>query len=67
MAKQAAMKIDEVKKSMNRKVLYEGTEYTLTAYILRKSDGFYHQAEILDKTKHSVLIVPLEKVKTAEK
>ena len=56
------MNIEEVKRNMNRPVTYEGSKYTLTGCILRKSDKFYYQAELLDVNKNSVLIVRLEKV-----
>ena len=56
------MDIKDVKRYMGRTIIYEGTEYTLTGCILRKSDKFYYQAELLDETRRSVLIVGLEKV-----
>jgi hypothetical protein len=54
------MKIEEVKPNLNRKVQYNGSEYILNACILRKTTGFYYQAELL--SGNSVLIVGLDKV-----
>lgn len=56
------MNIEEVKRNMNHHVTYEGSKYTLTGCILRKAEEFYYQAELLDETKRSVVIVRLEKV-----
>ena len=56
------MKIEEVKRNMNHSVIYGGSKYTLTGCILRKDKDFYYQAELLDETKRSVVIVRLEKV-----
>lgn len=64
------MKIEDVKKNLNRKVSYKGTTglYKLTACILRKGvNGLYYQAEILD-IKHgcSVIICKLEDIEVIE-
>jgi hypothetical protein len=53
------MKPEEVKKNIGRKVLYNDSEYTLTACILRQNN--YYQAELSEG--RSVLIVELEKVR----
>jgi hypothetical protein len=58
------MKIEEVKKNLNKIVGYNGGKYKLTACILRASEtGCFYQAEILDmKCENSVLICKLEEV-----
>jgi hypothetical protein len=65
------MEIKEVKAKMHDIVFYEldakTVEYKLNACILRmnKEKNYFYQAELLDlKSGNSVLIVPLEKVKT---
>lgn len=56
----------EVKKYMDRKVVYQDKEYYLSAYILRKKDGVYrHQAELVEIGGNTVYIVELEKVEVA--
>lgn len=60
------MKIEEVKRNLNKRVKYNGNteRYKLTACILRGNQGgFYYQAELLD-TVHgaSVIICRLEEV-----
>lgn len=53
----------EVKENINRKVVFQGSEYYLSAYILRKKDDrFYHQAELAEINGHTVYIVDLKKV-----
>ena len=60
------MKIEEVKKNLNKKVVYKGmpSKYKLTACILRKKDNkYYYQAELLDiKHGRSLLICGLEDI-----
>lgn len=53
-----------VKKSLNKDVIYNGTEYIFTACILRlKADGsLYCQAELKDKSASSILICRLEDI-----
>ncbi len=65
------MDIKEVKAKMHDIVFYELdgkiVEYKLNACIFRmnKEKNYFYQAELLDlKSGNSVLIVPLEKVKT---
>ncbi|WP_027399836.1 hypothetical protein [Anaerovorax odorimutans] len=59
------MRIEDVKKNMERKVKFNGAEYFLTGCILRKTKGkFYYQAELLDLTERAVLIVALDKVES---
>lgn len=52
------MNISEVKRSLERKVLYNGTEYILTGCIIRRSitGKFYYQAEIKDLNANSSLL-----------
>ena len=53
----------DVKDNLERRVVYEGSEYYLSAYILRKIKGkLYHQAELIDLKANAVYIVPLAKV-----
>ena len=62
------MKIEEVKKNLNRAVRYKGIVYKLLACTLRKDEkGFFYQAEILD-TRHgkSVIICKLEDIEVIE-
>lgn len=63
------MKIEEVKRNLNKKVKYGNTDrYKLTACILRKNEhGYFYQAEILDTISgSSVLIVKLEDLEVIE-
>lgn len=55
---------NNVKKNLNKDVIYNGTEYLLTACIFRlKADGsLYCQAEIKDKSANSILICRLEDI-----
>lgn len=64
------MDLAQVKSNLNKTVYYEGEgfngKYLLNACILRKNKNgkFYYQLELLDTTcNHSVLIVPVDKVK----
>ena len=66
------MDIHEVKQNLNKTVYYsdfynipEQTPFILNACIARKDPrGFLkYSLELLDKTKHAVIIVPIEKVK----
>lgn len=65
------MELAEVKRAMNRKVLYQpagnesGTPYILTGCILRrrKDGSFFYQAEILDiASRNSTIICSLDDV-----
>ena len=65
------MKIEEVKRNLNKKVNYGGNTdtYILTGCILRRNEtGFYYQVELSD-TKHgkSLLICRLEDVEEIER
>lgn len=57
------MKIEDVKKNLNKMVVYKGKSdiYKLTACILRGGEkGVFYQAELQDtKSKNSVLICNL--------
>lgn len=65
------MQIDEVKKSLNRKVMFRGAQYTLTGCIIRKNkktNQFYYQAELQDTaTQLSLVYARLEEVSNAHK
>ena len=60
------MRIDEVKKNLNNKVTFRGTQYTLTGCIIRKdkkTNQFYYQAELQDtSTQQSLVYARLEEV-----
>lgn len=61
------MKIEDVKRNLNKMVVYQGKKdtYRLTACILRKDDekGLFYQAEISDiKSGRSLLYCRLEDV-----
>lgn len=65
------MDILDVKRNMNKTVYFSDfnniknpTPFTLTACIARKDPkGFLHYSlELTDKTAHSVIIAPIEKV-----
>lgn len=60
------MELREVKRNMNRTVIYGGAPYRLTAIIYRRreSDGTeYYQAELQDtKNGNSVVICALEQI-----
>ena len=62
------MKIEEVKRNLNRDVMYKGITYKLTACTLRRNqEGFFYQAEILDlKSGNSVIICKLEDIEVIE-
>lgn len=65
------MKIEEVKKNLNRNVIYKGKKgvYKLTACILRKGkEGFYYNAELFDtKNGNSVLMCDLSNIEAEDK
>jgi len=52
------MNISQVKRSLGRKVLYNGTEYILTGCIIRRgtTGQFYYQTEIKDLNANSALL-----------
>lgn len=52
------MNISQVKRSLGRKVLYNGTEYILTGCIIRRgiTGKFYYKAEIKDLNANSALL-----------
>lgn len=57
------MKIEEVKRNLNCKVIYKNSsEYVLTACIIRKNektDKYFYQAELRDIIANSVIICRL--------
>ena len=59
------MEIKEIIPNLNRTVIYNDSEYTLTGSTVRKDTQgrIFYQAELLDKNKNSVCIVKLEDVK----
>ena len=63
------MRIDEVKKNLNRKVMFRGAQYTLTGCIIRKdkkTNQFYYQAELQDtSTQLSLVYARLEEIENA--
>lgn len=52
------MNISEVKRNLERKVLYNGAKYILTGCIIRRgiTGKFYYQAEIKDLNANSSLL-----------
>jgi hypothetical protein len=63
------MEIKEIIPNLNKKVKYkESTSYTLNGSTIRKdkTGKIYYTAELLDKNKHSVLIVKLEDIESYE-
>lgn len=59
------MNISEVKRNLERTVLYNGTEYILKGCIIRQNitGQFYYQAEIKDsKADSSLIITELDKI-----
>ncbi len=64
------MQIEEVKRNLNRIVVYKDVPdtYRLTACILRRGEkGIFYQAELQDvKAKNSVLICRLEDIEEAQ-
>ena len=63
------MRIDEMKKSLNRKVTFRDAEYILTGCIIRKdkkTNQFYYQAELQDtSTQLSLVYARLEEIENA--
>lgn len=58
------MDISRVKFNLGRKVIYDDTEYLLTACTIRPSEhGFFYQAELQDTSaSSSVIITSLSKI-----
>lgn len=60
------MTLHEIKRSMNRTVLYKGGEYKLVGCIFRQNDKtgeYFYQAELLDlHSGRSTVICRLEEV-----
>lgn len=63
------MEVKEIIPSLNKKVKYcNSTSYTLNGCTIKKdkTGKIYYTAELLDKNKHSVLIVKLEDIESYE-
>ena len=58
------MEVKEIIPNLNNRVIYNGSEYTLTGATIRrdKRGQIYYSAELLDKNKNSICIVSLEAV-----
>ena len=58
------MNISEVKRNLERTVLYNGAEYMKGCIIRRNTTGrFYYQAELMDtKAKSSLIVTALDKI-----
>ena len=57
------MRLQDVRRQLNRSVEYRGTEYQFTACILRKAgERWKYSAELKYNKANSVVIVPLEEV-----
>lgn len=54
------MQIEQVKKNLNKMVVYRGKQgvYKLTGCIIRKNTGgFYYQAELYDTTNNNTVVI----------
>lgn len=60
------MEVKEIIPNLNKRVIYNGSEYTLTGSTIRKNKHgeTYYSAELLDKNKNSVCVVRLEEIET---
>ena len=57
----------DVKSALGKMVQYNGSEYKMTAYILRHGEkGFLYQAELQDPNGNSVIIAALDKIAPSE-
>lgn len=59
------MNISEVKRNLERVVLYNGAEYVLKGCIIRRNTTgrFYYQVELMDiKAKSSLIVTALDKI-----
>lgn len=59
------MNISEVKRNLERVVLYNGAEYVLKGCIIRRNTTgrFYYQVELMDiKAKGSLIVTALDKI-----
>lgn len=59
------MNISEIKRNLERIVLYNGAEYILKGCIIRRNTmgRFYYQAELMDtKAKSSLIVTALDKI-----
>jgi hypothetical protein len=59
------MELSEVKKNLNKKVQWDGGEYTLTSCVLSQdlyTKELKYSAVLLDKNKNSTVQVPIERV-----
>ena len=53
----------DVKTALGKMVQYNGSEYKMTAYILRHGEkGFLYQSELQDPCGHSITIAALKDV-----
>lgn len=69
------MTTEQIRQNLNRPVRFtdpklcvEGAEYILTGAIFRLGEnGFYYQAELMDKTtKHSLIYCSLDRIEPIE-
>ena len=59
------MELSEVKKNLNKKVKWDGGEYTLTGCVLSQdlyTQELKYSVVLLDKNKKSTVQVPIERV-----
>ena len=59
------MEISEIKKTLNKKVKWDGGEYVLKSCVLMQdvyTKEFKYSAVLLDKNKNSTVQVPIERV-----
>jgi hypothetical protein len=59
------MEIKDIISNLNKKVIYNGSEYILNASTIRKNrqSKIFYQAELLDRNQNCVYIVRLEDIK----
>lgn len=58
------MKVENVKSNLGKTVIFNKTEYILSAMICRrKGNEYYYQVELQDKCNRSIVITTPDKIK----
>jgi hypothetical protein len=62
------MEVKDIVPNLNKKVIYNGSEYVLKASIIRRNEQgkLFYQAELLDHNHNCMYIVKLEDIKCTE-